>query len=235
MVDDAHAKVMAMAEEIRSAYLRHSTKYYYQLIMQDLEMEQRNADVVGDRKHLSQDQVTQKIAAVWRAMSEEEQIATTEECMKEIANRRSTRNCKAIMTPIQVFNDNHATTKSVEDELKALNVRTGRNTLLLMTSPGTMEFGQPYAFYTNEQIADFIMLLAKCTVPTLAIKMEGYCISGVQGLKQNYKKTMVTLKTEASNIINAKLSEISGGRLQQVKYKNFDRHVTEQTGIIIEQ
>ncbi|KAI1782952.1 hypothetical protein LXA43DRAFT_904549, partial [Ganoderma leucocontextum] len=195
-------------------------------------MERRNAGLTDGCKKVSQDNITQEIAAVWRSMTKEEQIATTEERMKEIAECRTTRKRKIPIAPIQAFHDTRATTQDIESELRALNVRTGRDALLIMTSPSTSDYGQPYVFHTSQRIADFVLLTTRSTLQDFAIKMEGYILSGVQGVKQNYRQTIVTLKKEARHLINDKLR--IGGTLTKVQYKNFDVHITEHSGIVVE-
>ncbi|KAI1793198.1 hypothetical protein LXA43DRAFT_1060201 [Ganoderma leucocontextum] len=252
LLQDARDRVMEMAGEMQKRFPRHSEKYYFRLIMQDSrlnaksrnpsrwnaflsqEMERRNSGLTDGRKNISQDAVIQEIAAAWRSLTKEEQIAATEERLQTIADRRSVRKRKIPTAPIQAFHDARATTQSIENELRALNVRTGRNALLIMTSPSATDYGQPYVFHTSPRIVDFMMLTMRSTLPEFTIKMEGYILSGVQGVKQNYRQTIISLKKEAARVINEKLGEVSGGAVTRMMYKNFDVHVTENTGIIVE-
>nr|VWO95564.1 Mitogen-activated protein kinase (EC [Ganoderma boninense] len=252
LLQDARDKVMDLAGEMQKHFPRHTDKYYFHLIMQESclhakshspsrwntflsqEMERRNADVTVGRKNVSQDAASQDIAAMWRSMTKEEQVAATEDRMQLIADRRLVRTHKIPTAPIQIFHDTRATTQRIENELKALNTRTGRNALLIMTSPNATDYGQPYVFYTSQRIVDFAMLTMRSTLPEFAMKMEGYILSCVQGLKQSYQETILTLKHEASRLINEKLREVSGGVLTKVMYKNFDTHITENVGITVE-
>nr|VWO96544.1 N/A [Ganoderma boninense] len=229
MLQDARDRVMEIAGEMQKRFPRHNDKYYFRLIMQDSrlhaksrnpsrwnaflsqEMERRNAGVTDGRKNVSEEARSQEIAAVWRSMTKDEQIAATEERMQLIADRRSARQRKIPTAPIQIFHDTRATTQNIENELRALNARTGRNALLVMTSPHATDYGQPYVFHTSQRIVDFLMLTMRSTLPEFAMKMEGYILSGVQGLRQSYRETIILLKREASRIINDKLREVSGG------------------------
>ncbi|KAI0704567.1 hypothetical protein C8Q76DRAFT_584958, partial [Earliella scabrosa] len=195
-----------------------------------LEMEKRNAALPdgAERKRVSEDNLAKEIGVVWRAMSKEEQIAATEARMNEIVDRRTSRQ-KAIPTlPVQIFHDTRATLANIEHELKGLNVRTGVDVLFIAVKSGPFDYQPPYVFYTHTRIAEFIKFTAKNTVMELAKRMEGYCISGVTGLKQSYRQNILFKRSEASRIINGHMGKSScrRGALTRMVYINFDTHVT---------
>ena len=60
-------------------------------------------------------------------------------------------------------------------------MRTGTETFMVNCRPTTADYMQPNVFLSSDHLRDFVTVAAGGTVEDLAEKMEGYCISGVQG------------------------------------------------------
>ncbi len=43
------------------------------------------------------------------------------------------------------------------------------------------DYNPPFVFYTGDGIANFFELVTKNTIQDFAVKLEAYCISGVDG------------------------------------------------------
>ncbi|KAI0713718.1 hypothetical protein C8Q76DRAFT_576854, partial [Earliella scabrosa] len=253
-LSQARAKIWEMAEALHATNPRHTPQYYFRLIMQhtrlkgqqrlpsrwnaflSMEMEQRNKALPEgtDRKRVSEDDIPKEVSDKWHAMSKEEQAAYTEERYQELLARREGRQAPTPSVPIQTFHDARATVANIQQELIGLNTRTGIEALVFIVKSGPLDFNQPYAFYTNERLADYITLATKNTVPEFAKRLEGYCISGINGLKTSYRQTLLNLKAGAAAIINEKLTLATKGQVTRMQYLNFDEHITAIHLIVID-
>ncbi len=151
----------------------------------------------ADRKKVSEDGISTQASIIWKTMSKEEKIAATKDRLKEIEERKKTKQAPTPTVPIQAFNDARATIANVEYEVRAeilhaalhltpfqmkgAHTRTGLDFLLVAVKSGALDFNQPYVFYTHSRIAYFIKIVFKITILEFAKKLEGFCISGIEG------------------------------------------------------
>ncbi|KAJ2968182.1 hypothetical protein NUW54_g13294 [Trametes sanguinea] len=166
------------------------------------EMQRRNADLPEgtDRKRVSDTDVTREIAETWKQMTPDEQEAATEDALKELQERKEDLTTGTHTVPLQAFHDARAT-------LENMHARTGVEALLFVCRSETSSYVQPYAFHTNKRLADFVHVVSKSTMSDFALRMEGYCVSGIEGIATNYTQALLNLKKEAAALINAKLRE----------------------------
>ncbi|KAL6298785.1 hypothetical protein BKA93DRAFT_743471, partial [Sparassis latifolia] len=170
----------------------------------------------------------------WKSMSKEEQEAATEDEVKALDERRSMRAHAEHNVPLSAFNDARMTMANIEHELVALHDRTGTEVLMFAVRSDINQYNQPFIFYSNLRLSHFIATTTKCTVQELAMHMEGYCISRVEG-KSNYVQEVLDLKKKTSGLIMQKLSKC--GRkcsISRMVYLNFDTQITAKFGVVIE-
>jgi hypothetical protein len=130
-------------------------------------------------------------------MSKEDQEKATDELLKDLGDFRDMKKLSVQNVPINAFHDTQVTIKKVEDEvmshqitftfhtyilqLTALHARTGTITLLMAVRSNTDHYNIPYIVYTSNRVAEFFELSVKHQLPDLAMRLEAYCLSGVQG------------------------------------------------------
>ncbi|KAJ2955194.1 hypothetical protein NUW54_g14758 [Trametes sanguinea] len=147
------------------------------------EIQRRNAalDDGETRARVSDGEITREIATQWKAMSEAEQVAATEDVLKELHERQENHKRGVHTVPIQAFHDTRATIATIQRELEDLHTRTGTEVLLFVVRADTKDYTVPYSFYTNKRLADYVLFATQNTTSEFALKLEGYCVSGMQG------------------------------------------------------
>ncbi|OBZ76475.1 hypothetical protein A0H81_02991 [Grifola frondosa] len=180
------------------------------------------------------DQLTREISAIWQAMTKEEQIAATDDYIVEISDQRETKALAKHNVPLNAFHDVRATLASVQRELEMLSERSGIEIVLLAARSNHEQFNQPFAFVSSQRVSDFFNLLFKTPVLDVVIRLEAYCISGVEGVVNNYQEELIALKKRTSALILEKLCQSSGNRkISRMSYTNFDTQITEKYSVVI--
>ncbi|KAJ2973987.1 hypothetical protein NUW54_g11965 [Trametes sanguinea] len=254
-VEDARNAVWEAAKQMHEKFQTHTSEYFYRLVLQSSrvasgkrrtsrwnafvskEMRRRNAELSegNERNRVSDGEVLREIAATWKTMSEEEQIAATEEVLKELSERHEDQKKGAHTVPLQAFHDARATIATIQRELEDMHARTGVEALLFVARSETSSFVQPYAFHTSTRLAEFVHAATQSTMSDFALKMEGYCVAGLQGIATNYIQGLLNLKKQAASLIMSKLQEASTrGPITRMYYVNFDKFITERYGIVLE-
>ncbi len=109
-------------------------------------------------------------------------------------------------------------------QLEFLHGRTDTDVLLIAVRSNLEHHNQPFVFYSSERVASFWETITKKTVEDLALQMEGFCISGVEGtshvtrflcarligcsgLARNHKQELLEAKQRVAALILQKLRE----------------------------
>ncbi|KAI0348815.1 hypothetical protein OH77DRAFT_1491362 [Trametes cingulata] len=143
------------------------------------EMKKHNTEQErGSRDRVSSN-IIKMLSKHWQKMSREERKAAGEEPAAELTEHRQNRAEGIQNVPLSAFNDVRATIASVRRELENLNGRTGTEFLLVGVWSQTDHFNPPYVFYTNERIVQFVELLNNMSMQDFALRLEGFCVSGV--------------------------------------------------------
>ncbi|KAI0667164.1 hypothetical protein C8Q78DRAFT_994228 [Trametes maxima] len=231
-LEDARAMVWTAAKKMHADFQTHSAEYYYQLIMQTSrlntqrrrasrwnaylrkEMQRVNTALPEgeDHKRVSDKEVTNSIAAAWHSMSKEEQISATDDALKELEAHRENLKKGIHTVPIHAFHDSRSVTAGV---LTDVHARTGNEYVLFEVRSDTSSYNRPFVFFTSQRLNDFFVLVTQNTAAELALKMEGYCISGgPKGVVHNYVQGLIQLKKDAASLINGKLHICSRPELE---------------------
>ncbi|KAI0371592.1 hypothetical protein BV20DRAFT_941838 [Pilatotrama ljubarskyi] len=253
-VEEARDAVWDAAKKMHVEFQSHSAEYYYHLIMQSTclksrkrrtsrwnaylsrGLQRRNAELPegADRTRVSDGDVARDIAEQWKAMSKEEQQAATDDTLKEMEEHRENHKKGTHTVPIQSFHDARATIANIQCELEDLHIRTGTEILLFAVHTDTSAYNQPYTFWSSKRVADFVSFATQSSVNAFVLKLEGYCISGMQGITYNYVQGLLKLKKDAAVLINKKLRTSTRGEITRMCYVNFDSKITARYGIVIE-
>ncbi|OBZ72319.1 hypothetical protein A0H81_07734 [Grifola frondosa] len=204
---DAYSEALAEAREVvlqQAAHMQeqfgtHDISYYLKTIMQQARMVSKQRKVNRWNIFLSQEvkkhnnglpsnerrvrtsdpEVAKEISAHWKVMSKEEHEALMEDGVKNMANHRKMRAFVPHNTLLSAYHDAHVTLNDVEHELTVLNSCTDMDVLLFTVRSNAQHYNKPYIFCSNHHLAEFVKLVTKASVQELALKMEGYCISGI--------------------------------------------------------
>ncbi|KAI0363286.1 hypothetical protein BV20DRAFT_1058172 [Pilatotrama ljubarskyi] len=221
----AHAReamwnqVLNMKEEFGS----HSVDYCYQLIMQALhasrssrkiafwngfvsvEMKKRNKDQECRTREKVSSNIIKDLSKHWQNMSHEERWAAGQDAAAKLTERRQNHAEGIQNVPLFAFNDVWANVASVHHKLENLHGCMGTEFLHVGVRSQTDHFNLPYIFYTNERIVQFVGLLTNISMQDFALRLEGFCVSGVDSLKKSSSDDLVELKCQVSSLILEKI------------------------------
>ncbi|KAK7447344.1 hypothetical protein VKT23_014054 [Stygiomarasmius scandens] len=172
------------------------------------------------------------IAEQWAKLSEEEQKAITKDSLMALESNRENRALASHNSSLSAFHDVRTTMEDAKLMLQRLNARTGVESAIFTVRSNSEHFNPPEAWVTSERVASFFELGYKETPHAMATRLEGYCISGVEGVARNYIQETLEMKKEVVKLIHDKLQTAGGKtKIPRMFYKNFDTHITEKYGI----
>ncbi|RDB30730.1 hypothetical protein Hypma_005885 [Hypsizygus marmoreus] len=248
---DAHDQVFSLAEGLRSCFQKHSTDYYLEEIMQGSRLKKNhknagswNAFVSMEVKRINDElpegvprkkanELIGQIAMKWHTLSDEEKRSCTKDALSKLQDAREMRLLGSHNVPINAFHDTRVTLQTLEDEIEHLHARTGVEILMIAVRSKKEHFNRPHVVTTSDRISDFIELTAKENVFDLAVRLEAYMLSGVEGVVRNYVQEMCHIRSQLASLIFHKLKETAKGKVNRMYYHNFDTKITEKHGLII--
>ncbi|KAK7464096.1 hypothetical protein VKT23_006257 [Stygiomarasmius scandens] len=242
--------IQQRAEQMREKFGKHSVQWYLDQIMQthrmkeqrrklshydafvSMEMKARNANTSEDTARKRLPEVMADIAAKWKTLSAEEKKSSTEEVLKELEANRENKELASHNVAISAYHDTRTTLEDVKLALQRLNARTGVEAVILCVRSNTDHFNPPEAWVTSDHISTFFNSAFKTTPIDIANRLEGYCISGIEGVARNYAQETVAMKADLVKLIADKLQETAGKtKIARMYYKNFEKHITAKYGI----
>ncbi|KAF8161431.1 hypothetical protein B0H34DRAFT_796223 [Crassisporium funariophilum] len=243
-----HQKQAALYEEaakLHSLFGRHLVNHYHQLLIQTSAAKSRTRKVnrwnaysrskvkrlnkelpVGEKKkalyHVG------AISRRWNAMTLDEQKAVTDHLLEDIEELCEMKKTSVRNVPIEAF---------------------GTEVILLAVCSDPHAYLRPFTVVTSEKGSSFVSLTTKVELSSLAIKFEGYCVSGAEGLVCSHTQEVLQLKTLTAALIKEKLCEFgfywhtflanfgpesaSKTHVASMNYANFDNAITAHHGIVL--
>ncbi|KAK7434981.1 hypothetical protein VKT23_019886 [Stygiomarasmius scandens] len=249
---EVFARIMDEATALKEEFGKHDIQWYLDEIMQTYRLKQKKRKVAPFRAFVSQQmkiinsdvpdgearkkvpECIGEISKKWAAMSDEERTEATVNALKELEENRENRELASHNSSISVFHDVRTTMEDAKLMLQRLNSRTGVESIVITVWSNSEHFNPPEAWVTSERVASFFELAFKQTPHAIGSRLEGYCISGVEGVARNYVTETIEMKKELVKLIAEKL-RIAGGKtnIPRMYYKNFDDHITAKYGIKI--
>ncbi|KAG2367255.1 hypothetical protein BDR07DRAFT_1373058 [Suillus spraguei] len=253
---DAQDLVMQEAVKLHEQFPGRTVEYHFEAILQQTHTKQKsrkptrwnaflhsevkamNAGREPDEQRIKATEVGHEIAERWNAMSQQEKIDVTKDLMEDLEEHRNNKSLTSHNVPISAFHDIRATLDSVTQTLANLSMRTGCHTALI-TVRGDLDhynrhYNHPYIYLSDDRVRDFFQLALKETPSNFATCLEGYCTSGVTGVISNYKKSFLQLKSKTSALILDKLCDATQVPVSRMYYVNFDKNITAQHGVVLE-
>ncbi|EIW56748.1 uncharacterized protein TRAVEDRAFT_128349, partial [Trametes versicolor FP-101664 SS1] len=200
-----------------------------------VEMQKFNADRNrGDRNRVSS-QFIKELSARWQAMSPEEQEDAGAGALQALEERRVNRDEGIHNVALHSLHDVRTTTSKIRRDIENLNKRTGTEIIILGMRTDPNSIAPPFVFYTNERIREYIELVTNSSMQDFTMRLEGYCISGVDSLKKNRVEEFLTLKHKVSTLILQKLqAACTRANVTKMFYVNFHQHITLRFGVVLE-
>ncbi len=92
-------------------------------------------------------------------------------------------------------------------QLARLNARTGDESILITVRADTSHFNPPEVYTTSKRVDDFFDTGIKVPREEVAARMEGYMISGVEGVVRTYTQQLQQDKKDLALLVIEKLRE----------------------------
>ncbi|KAI1782048.1 hypothetical protein LXA43DRAFT_906963 [Ganoderma leucocontextum] len=233
---DARKAVMELAENLAKQFPSHNKDHYYRLIMQlpakkskhqisqwcaylSIRLDTHNESLVAEngddaqRARVTKDGLLQEISEEWAAMSPEAKRVATAEKVQELEERRDNRLEAVHNSNVSACHDARVTLKNIQTELENLHKRTGTAVLMVATRGSIEVFGDPVVHYSDSRVQQFVESTVGTTLEDIALRMEGYCVSGVQEDAAKRAKR---------------------GEIKRMNYTNFADAITAKVGIVAE-
>ncbi|THH13028.1 hypothetical protein EW146_g7145 [Bondarzewia mesenterica] len=172
-----------------------------------LEAQKINKD--GSDSNVNSSQLAKDLAAKWKAMSQAEKEEATVGAVEELQEQREIKALSVHNTRLSAFHDACANLDAIEDELRALHVRTGMQIVMFAIKSTGDQYGCPRIFLTSKHLAEFFDLSLKSNVNDVTLRLKAYCVSGAQG-------------------------KAAGIQVLRMYYTNFDNHITRVYYVVIE-
>ncbi|KAI9059665.1 hypothetical protein FKP32DRAFT_1606017 [Trametes sanguinea] len=250
----ARETVAEEARKMQAEFGLHSDKYFEQQILQHARVsstkrktnrwnaflrnelqKKNNALPAGAPRYSSSDkEVISEISAKWKALSDEEKIAVTEDLVKELDEQKEMKALAVQSVPISAFHDVRATLDSVFEELRRLHARTGVEIGLAAVRSARHQFTPPMIFATSSHVHDFFQISLGTSMDDVACSLEAYCLSGVSGLVQRSVDVTQDLRSRLTAVIHQKLGQATQYAAKKMVYVGFAEQITGRHGVVID-
>ncbi|THU76573.1 hypothetical protein K435DRAFT_870723 [Dendrothele bispora CBS 962.96] len=180
--------------------------------------------VESDGSHCKVSECASEIAERWNSMSEDKQKAATDGTLKELGDSHENRQLSIHNSSLSTFHDFRTSMDAVKLE-RPSSLLCDQT---LATSTGLNVFS------TSDRLIEFINTAFKQPISDVAARMEGFMISGVEGLVRNHQQRLLKKKADLSALVLKKLQECAGRtKISRMYYVNFADHITRIHGIVV--
>ncbi|KAF7970292.1 hypothetical protein HWV62_24416 [Athelia sp. TMB] len=241
--------ILGEARKLREEFGAHSEQYYLEEIMQRPKIVQShrgvnrwnvflreevkcmNDELPEDVPRFKSSALARQLKEKWSAMTQEQQIELTEEGASKLLEHREMKKLSVRTVPTHTFQDACRTLETIEKEIMALHARTGVEIAMFAVRGKIGDYLQPFAVQSSSRASDFFHLAFNTPINELVARYEAYCVSGAEGVVQNYNQALIRLKSELVTLIAEKLSKCVGRQVRMF-YKGFDEHITSKFGVV---
>ncbi|KAG1721553.1 uncharacterized protein EDB91DRAFT_1024695, partial [Suillus paluster] len=215
-LQEARNIVNEQAKLLHERFGKHSVEYYFGELMQRArvaqssrsptrwnafvrkEVKRINAERPSGSPSVKASQCVKELASRWNNMTKAAQEEETNDAVQSLEEFREMKNLALHNVPLNAFQD-----------ARSLNARTGVEVLIIATRSNLDHFNQPHLFHT-QRAADFLDACYGTSAMDVALRMEAFCIAGVQE------------------------AEAAPFKVPCMYYQNFDSYITTKFHIILE-
>lgn len=86
-------------------------------------------------------------------------------------------------------------------------MRTGDEALLVITNGSLERAHKPYIFTTGPRVDNFCTSVLKLIPNDLGAKMDGFMVTGIEGVARSHIQKLLEMKKNISELITQKLRE----------------------------
>ncbi|KAG2154475.1 uncharacterized protein EDB93DRAFT_1248271 [Suillus bovinus] len=162
-------------------------------------------------------QCVKELASRWNNMTKAAQEEETNDAVQSLKEFREMKNLALHNVPLNAFQD-----------ARSLNAHTGVEVLIIATRSNLDHFNQPHLFHT-QRAADFLDACYGTSAMDVALHMEAFCITGVQGVAKTHLQEVLALKKAISVLILWKLqAEAAPFKVPQAELKDWEDQQFEE-------
>ncbi|KAF9487280.1 hypothetical protein BDN71DRAFT_1404970, partial [Pleurotus eryngii] len=166
----------------------------------------------------------------WKAMTPEERLTYTEAARSSLQDQRDDKQGGECQTAYSAYHDARKAIERIQEDLHALNCRSGIESALFVSRSSQDHHYKPLAYCSSDAVASFFTFFFKESPPDLTCRMEGYILSGVDGAVRKHTNGIMELKKQTVNLIMTKL-QAAKFNVSRIYYSNFDENITTKYGI----
>ena len=170
-------------------------------------------------------ELSKEISKKWKAMSDEEKNSLTKDILVELRECRENKEVGEHKPGAVAAQDSFMTGERVQDtvrvafysssavlltsswKLKRLNMRTGDEALLIITSGSLERAHRPYVVTTGPRVDSFCTEVLKLIPDDIGAKMDGFMVTGIEGVARTHAQMLLDMKKTVSQLILQKLRE----------------------------
>ncbi|KAF9067578.1 hypothetical protein BDP27DRAFT_1364781 [Rhodocollybia butyracea] len=135
---------------------------------------------------------------------------------------------------LAAFHNTQLTFDNVSEEMTRLAMHTGDEAFLVVVHSNMTHYNKPLVYQSSERVDEFLSLELKVSPDDFARKLEGYVISGVQGVVQNHAQQLLSQKKDLAALIKLKLDQCIGKqKVPRMMYTNFIEHITRKFQVVV--
>ncbi|KAE9392163.1 hypothetical protein BT96DRAFT_778287, partial [Gymnopus androsaceus JB14] len=179
-------------------------------------------------------ELSKEISKKWKAMSDEEKNSLTKDVLVELRERRENKEVGEHKPGAVAAQDSFMTGERVQDTLKRLNMRTGDEALLIITSGSLERAHRPYVVTTGPRVDSFCTEVLKLIPDDIGAKMDGFMVTGIEGVARTHAQMLLDMKKTVSQLILQKL-QCAGSKtkISRMYYSGFTEQITKRYGIVL--
>ncbi|TFY68912.1 hypothetical protein EVJ58_g718 [Rhodofomes roseus] len=247
-LENIRAEMRRHAEALREKYGMNTVDWFYKTIMQQTgkasfkrkpslwnawqrgELARRNAARSEGTPRLKLSDVKTELSTSWNTMTNSEKVAATKDYLPELEEARENRKFIKHNTEMAAHSDGQKTLATVQVILQSLAERCGIKTMVVAVRERATQLFSPWMFSTSPRLPHFFELILKTSIQEIMCRLEGYSVSGVEGLVDDHIRQTKDLKAYLVELIRQKLDVlIKEKRLEPIPrifYINFEKNMT---------
>jgi hypothetical protein len=94
-------------------------------------------------------------------------------------------------------------------KLQNLHARSGTEFVLIAVRPDNEHYLHPYVSTSTDRVSEFFSMSLQRSLTNVSMRLEAYCLTGIQGMVNSHRSKVVALKSEVSALISDELCEFS--------------------------
>ncbi|KAK7441181.1 hypothetical protein VKT23_016662 [Stygiomarasmius scandens] len=222
-LQEAFKVVIEQATALQERFGKHDVQWYLDELMQthrlkqtkkklsafqafvSIEVKRINSEIPEGQPRKKVGDCMGEIKERWSLMSKETQESITADALKELESNCENKELAADNNTLSAFHDVRTTLDDVKVSLQRLNAHTNMESILISVRSNLDHFNAPEVFVTSEHVKEFFDVVIRQTPADLASRLEGHCISGIEGITRTYIQETTAQKAELAKLISEKL------------------------------